>query len=161
MIEKQTLKSITNTLKRHPEIILAYLFGSQAKGMARQDSDIDIALLIDESSVKQSRLRFQIDLAAELGNDRIDLVILNHAPPLLQHQVIKHGVKLFSRDKATTVDFVFKAITRYLDTIYLRHVQDEVMYRHIKEGRYGRIKSSYQRSVEEAQRLFGKSQDNP
>jgi uncharacterized protein len=160
MIESQRLKSITNALKRRPEIVLAYLFGSHAKNTARPNSDIDIAVLVDESMVVGNLFEFQTELVAELRDDRVDLVILNHAPPLLQHQVIKHGIKLFTKDKAKAVDFVFKANTRYLDTIYLRRVQDEIMHRHIKEGQYGRIKRSHQRTVEETQRLFGESSNN-
>ena len=152
--------SITETLKGRLEVTLAYLFGSWAKGTARENSDIDIAVLIDGAPGKTCRGSVQLELISELADDRVDLVILNDASPLLQHQVLKHGVKLFSRDRAKQVDYVYRAITRYLDTIHLRRVQDGIMHRHIKEGRFGRINSRHQRSVEEAQRLFEQAEEH-
>jgi predicted nucleotidyltransferase len=49
----------------------AYLFGSCAKGMARKESDIDIALVLDkidnffETQIKLMKLRRKIDLRIE------------------------------------------------------------------------------------------------
>lgn len=34
-----------------------------------------------------------------------DLVVLNDAPPRLQHQVLKHGRRIFERDRAARVEF--------------------------------------------------------
>ena len=140
---------IAKKLEQQPEVLLAYLFGSHAKGKARPDSDIDIAVLVDESKIAGGHLDTQMRLSALIDNDRVDLVILNDAPPLLQHQVLKHGIKLFSRDKAKQVDFVFNAITRYLDTIYLRQIHSEALHRRIKEGRFGRVKGSDRCAVEQ------------
>lgn len=127
-------------LEQHAEIILVSLFGSRATGKAREDSDIDVAILVAESEIVPSLFDFELELIAELADDRVDLVVLNHASPLLKHQVLKHGIKLFSRDKAAEVAFVVQAITHYLNTQYLRRVQDKVMHRQIQEGKYGRIR---------------------
>ena len=54
---------------------------------------------------------------------RVDLVVLNEAPPLLTHEVIRAGLVIVCRDDDERVDFETRATARYLDTAYLRRVQ--------------------------------------
>ena len=66
-------------LKEDKEILLAYLFGSQAEGTAGPQSDYDIALLVRQPSrALQARLAHEIGII--LGTDRVDVVLLNRAP---------------------------------------------------------------------------------
>ena len=54
---------------------------------------------------------------------RVDLVVLNEAPPLLTHEVIRAGLLIVCRDEDERVRFQTRATSRYLDTAYLRRVQ--------------------------------------
>ncbi len=71
-------KSIVNTVKKYLKIIppdlnvkKAYLFGSYTKGKEKEDSDIDIALVIDgmtdffSTQMKLMRIRRKVDLRIE------------------------------------------------------------------------------------------------
>ncbi|VAW26695.1 Nucleotidyltransferase [hydrothermal vent metagenome] len=71
-------KSIINTVKKYLKIIppdlnvkRAFLFGSYAKGKEKEDSDIDIALVIDgmtdffSTQMKLMRIRRKVDLRIE------------------------------------------------------------------------------------------------
>jgi len=71
-------KSIINTAIKYLKVIppdlnvkKAYLFGSYAKGKEREDSDIDIALVIDgmtdffATQMKLMRIRRKVDLRIE------------------------------------------------------------------------------------------------
>jgi len=40
--------ALTEYLAAQPDVIAAYLFGSQATGRARAGSDVDVAVLLDE-----------------------------------------------------------------------------------------------------------------
>ena len=70
-----------------------WLFGSCARGEARQHSDIDIAILPRDALPDG----FLADLASEIEESSIpydvDLVDLRHAPPGLQEEVHREGVK--------------------------------------------------------------------
>jgi len=72
--------------QQHP-VRLAYLFGSQATRRTHPNSDVDIAVLLDESLTSDElfaeRLRLLGDLSHIFGTDNVDFVILNEAPPLL------------------------------------------------------------------------------
>src|SRR5688572_5074633 len=82
------LEGVARALTGVPGVAAALVFGSQAKGTARPDSDFDIAVLLEEqrfrASDKSRLLRSLIEsLAQELSADRLDVVLLNDAPPKL------------------------------------------------------------------------------
>lgn len=80
----------------------ALLFGSHATGRAHPHSDVDVAVLLDpQANAMEPRARLRSLLEAltnELAADRVDLVILNDAPPALAFQVLRHGVVAVDRD---------------------------------------------------------------
>lgn len=106
--------------EKRPEVRLAYLFGSQASGKANRLSDVDVAVLTDPSRVKKNlpygyKAEICTDLMKLLKTNRVDLVLLNSAPPFLRHQVFKTGKPLFIRDHPARIRFETETLTRYLD----------------------------------------------
>lgn len=97
------LEAIRRALDPLSEVRAALLFGSHAKGRAQPGSDIDVAVLLAPGWDLRSReltLRNLLGaLARELAADRLDIVILNDAPPALAFQVLKHGRVAFERDR--------------------------------------------------------------
>ena len=97
----------------------AYLFGSVARGEAQAHSDIDVAVFIDESSAEQGAFGYLSELTTALmlglGSNSIDVVILNRAPPLLYHRVLRDGIRLFSRNLQETTAREGRALSRYCD----------------------------------------------
>ena len=91
-----------------PELKLAVLFGSRARGDARPGSDADLGLLLDPYS---SELRFQVE--AELGRAvgrPVDVVLLDDAPPLLRFEIARNGVLLFQREDHLWTGFKARAM---------------------------------------------------
>lgn len=85
------------------DIAVAVLFGSRAKGTARPNSDLDVAL-IPSTDDPHRRLRLLQRAAAELASlvpsDRADVVFLDEAPVLLRQRVMEHGKLVLVRDEA-------------------------------------------------------------
>ena len=110
---------LTRALEPRPEILDAYLFGSQARGDAGALSDIDVAVFIDEDLTEPGPYGYDAelitDLMTELGTNDIDVVLLNQAPPLLYHRVLRDGKLLVTRDLAATTTRAGYALSRYLD----------------------------------------------
>ena len=109
-------------------IIVAYMFGSKARGSHTPESDIDIAVLLSEAP--EEMLEYYLDLADRISKafaESVDLVILNSAPPVLKHQVIKHGKLLYSRELTGRVEFESKAEKEYLDFKERRERYDEAL----------------------------------
>jgi hypothetical protein len=55
-----------------------------------------------------------------LHTDEADIVLLNHASPLMRHGAIRDGRRLVERDHAERVRLETRAILDYLDTAPLR-----------------------------------------
>lgn len=108
-------------LEPRVEILEAYLFGSTALGRAQSHSDIDVAVYVDEDRSVEGSFGYRAGLAtvliAGLGTDAVDVVILNHAPPLLYHRVLRDGIRLFARDLRATTTREARAMSRYCDFV--------------------------------------------
>ncbi len=89
---------------RPDDIVAAYLFGSHAEDRAHRESDVDIGVLFDFQKVASRKARFEralllsSSLAAALDADRVDLVVLNDAPPGLAASIVADGQQLYLSD---------------------------------------------------------------
>ncbi|MCL7413191.1 MAG: nucleotidyltransferase domain-containing protein [ANME-2 cluster archaeon] len=105
---------------KHLEYVgLAYLFGSTARANDGKLSDIDIAVYLNNGLSKQEQNQKRLELISGLStllkSDRIDLVIMNHAPPVLNFEVIKVNMPVYVRDRDVKLDVEQKIMSRYLD----------------------------------------------
>lgn len=134
-------KAATDVLENEPLIEAAYLFGSHAKGKARLNSDIDIAVLFKEDIRDSQRIDTQQELFRRLFHalDRsdIDIVCLNRASLLLRHRAIREGIVIKGVKSQQRVSFHRDSIIEYLDTIPLRNELIEGTKHALEEGRFG------------------------
>ena len=131
MQDEQDIERIVRYFQERDEVVSLYLFGSSARARKTKESDIDIAVLIDESGFQKTDLeRFRkeyFEASPRFSLRPVDMVILNTAPPFLKFQVLKKGRVLFERERNLRVRFTEKAINEYLDykpiqDIYLKAV---------------------------------------
>jgi predicted nucleotidyltransferase len=112
---------ITAVLSARPEILEAYLFGSHARGAGRAHSDVDVAVFIDEGSIDPGPFGYGSELTtvlmSGLGTNAVDVVVLNHAPPLLYHRVLRDGIRLLARDLRATTVREGRALSRHCDFV--------------------------------------------
>jgi uncharacterized protein len=151
-MKKQDLGRLTDFLNSRGEIIAAYIFGSSASERLTALSDIDIALLVANNIDSRDYGKLKLDIINGLietfSFDRFDVVILNAAPPLLTHEIIKKGKLLFSRDERQRIEFTARETRHYLDTIHLRKIQDRVLHAKIRRRDFGYFKGSHKYSIE-------------
>ena len=118
-VDGELLAQLTSALEEREEILEAYLFGSHACGQARPNSDIDVAVYIDEERAGDGAWGYQAqlttDLMIALGTNDVDVVVLNKASILLYHRVLRDGVRLMSRDLRATTTRAGQALSRYFD----------------------------------------------
>ena len=112
---------LVDVLGPREEILEAYLFGSHARGQAQRHSDVDVAVYVDEAKADESGFGYRAslitDLMAGLGSNDVDAVVLNKAPPLLYHRVLRDGVRLLARDLRATTTREGRAVSRYCDFV--------------------------------------------
>ena len=139
---EEILSRIHACLAPKCEVLLAYLFGSTARGDSRPDSDVDIAVLVDRGALGPDTGIYRASLLTELirclGCNDVDLVLLNDAPAVLCHRVLRDGQLVLSRDDRVRVAFTEQTMRRYYDTAYLRKLAADAVSRSIREGTFGR-----------------------
>jgi predicted nucleotidyltransferase len=123
-------------------VVAASLIGSQATGTAGPLSDVDVAVWLDPQLSPEQRLALRLEISAAgadaLGTEEIDVVVLNDAPPLLQHRARQGSMPLVDRDPRTRVRLESRALVEYLDTQHLRDELARGVRNRIAEGRFGR-----------------------
>lgn len=132
--------AITRCLSEQEGIVAAWLFGSQATGRARPDSDVDVAVLLtgesDVLTCHERRLTLSALLEKMTGN-RIEIVVLNCAPPVLQHEILAHGRRLFEHDREARVAFEVRAGKIYADLAPMRAFFADALRRELDHGGLG------------------------
>lgn len=93
------IDQVKSVLARHPEVRLAILFGSQATGRARLDSDVDAAVLCDGPMDAPHKMAMIAELADATGR-AVDLIDLATVGEPMLGQVLQHGKRLQGTDEA-------------------------------------------------------------
>ena len=117
---EQKLKTL-NPFFSEEGVLLVYLFGSLGKGLP--GNDIDLAILGGSKPVYQLREAF----AEKLGTERIDLIDLESASPLLRFEIISTGRTLYAADELFHEEFELDTLHQYRDTAPLRRRQSEYL----------------------------------
>jgi predicted nucleotidyltransferase len=128
---KQLEVKLKDFFSSKARVVLAYLFGSTIRGEANCLSDIDIAVLFDNTLTKKEAFDLQLQLIVDLGDllktNDVDLVVLNNSPLLLTFNVIRDGIILKSNEQER-VHFETKTMSRYYDEQYYieRHMKRSI-----------------------------------
>jgi len=95
-----------------PDVVSAYVFGSHGQNRPHRESDLDVGVVMDRRLRRSRRDRFEAStrlsgaLQAELGFARLDLVVLDDAPPTFSRRVVLDGRRVYCRDAEDDHAFV-------------------------------------------------------
>ena len=103
-------KIVDYFLDKKPKLI--YLFGSYAKNINRDESDIDIAVLLESPMESMGKYKYKMELVDLLGKE-VDLIDLADANIILKHQIVTTGKNLFCRTKLEKDEFKYGVISCY------------------------------------------------
>ena len=110
------LDAMRRLLEADERVAYALVFGSSARGTTHAESDVDVALgLVGHTPLTALELG---DIASRLeaaAGRRVDLVLIDEAPPGLAYRVFRDGRLFFERDRKALVDRKARAILEYLD----------------------------------------------
>lgn len=139
----QCIPPLIDELKIDGDIVALYLFGSLAAGKQTPDSDIDLAVILDQDFPTgryfEKKLKLLSTITSLLKTDEVDLVILNQAPPSLSYRILSKGRLLYEKEggKAQRVSFQVRTFDRYFDFKPVEKILHEGLVRRIEEGKFG------------------------
>ncbi len=129
-----SIHQLTDLLERRFGVDALWLFGSQATGHARADSDVDVAVLFRERPALLDLLDARAEAALLLGRD-VDLVDLERASPILAMQVLRHGRLLVDNNPSHRHRFTAGAPGRYEDLKRVRRPIERRLLQRVLHGR--------------------------
>lgn len=90
------LESLARVAATHPEVRAVYLFGSQVKGDARPDSDLDLGVLFTTPQPLAHTLALETEFELAAGRP-VDLVDAGRAAAFLALEIVR-GERIVCRD---------------------------------------------------------------
>ncbi len=134
-MKQPELKHLKQVFKQYPEIKAVYLFGSTATGNLHQESDIDLAILPENETLRKQKLQILTDLAA-VGFCDVDLVFLDdHTDIVLRHEAVKQNQIVYMTPGFDRGSVYSKIVRQYLDFYPYLAVQRKAYKQRIMDGK--------------------------
>ncbi len=107
-----------------------YLFGSRVRDEGPSSKDLDLAFYTGKDFTWEDFLSLYSEITIKLKSDRVDLVWLNKADPIISFEVVTGGRLLYAKDLDEVEKFETKTRLNFYDyKIYLKkHIE------HRKDG---------------------------
>jgi len=121
---------LAEVFKRYPQIQAVYMFGSQAAGRAGHGSDLDLAIVPMDRSVKEKKLDILAELA-RLGYCNVDLVFLDEDDLVLAYEAIRQNRLIYAAPGFDRGGTYSRIVRKYLDFEPYLRVQREAYKRRI------------------------------
>lgn len=124
MEELENLKPEIEKLAKEHNLSLVLLYGSQARGDMRTDSDIDLAVLGIKPISTDDLIALCNEFAQIFEVNEIDVKSLHNTGPLFLYQVMQNSVLLYGRnyDYLTFKSYVFRSYHDSKDLFRLKEV---------------------------------------
>ena len=129
----EIMKKLEAFFEKREEVQFAIIFGSLAKGTVNKLSDVDIAVMVapqfEDTTPYGYHATLTADLMQELKRNDVDVTMLDKAPILLKHQVLRYGKFIHIRDMQARIQFQIDTLNQYEDFKELNRVHEEASHR--------------------------------
>ncbi|GAB4542417.1 MAG: nucleotidyltransferase domain-containing protein [Anaerolineales bacterium] len=124
------LSLLSNVFEKYPEIQAVYLFGSMASKTENAQSDIDLAIVPQNSSLAQKKLDILADVTAK-GFNKIDLVFLDTNDIVLRFEAIRQNKVIYYKKDFDYASYYSLTIRQYFDFVPFLNMQREAYKKRI------------------------------
>jgi uncharacterized protein len=126
----ESVDKVKNMLETMPDVRLAVLFGSTARGRARARSDIDVGVAMMPGA--DVPLAMEVTLARAAGR-QVSITRLDTAPSLLRFEIGRDGVVLIERQPGTWARFRAQAMIDWWDWAPTARMMHRIMGQRLRE----------------------------
>ena len=112
MLTKDTEQQLIDIINTQLNTHFIVLFGSFAKGTAREDSDIDLAYFSDQQLSSYERFILAGELATVAGHE-VDLVDIKEIDTVFTMQIFSEGVPIYMQDENEFIRQKMRAYSMY------------------------------------------------
>ena len=129
MSDKNLISEIQKCLLTNPKIVSAYILGSYTSGRAKNESDFDLAVVVEKkTNITQDQV---YDLISKINFPKdLDLSLVDKtSSPIFLFQIISTGRCIYQRSQNDKVNFEAFVLRKYYDTQHIRNIY----YSYLKE----------------------------
>lgn len=105
---------LSKVFQEYPDILAVYLFGSYATGHVHRESDLDLAIVPRNSSIRTKRLDILTDLARS-GFCNVDLVFLDTDDIVLKYEAVRQNKLVYQTEEFDRGALYSKILRQYFD----------------------------------------------
>jgi len=128
MLSQEDIAKVLTVLDPSYGVDTLYVYGSQASGRDRPGSDVDLAVILRDVPDAMALVRLRQDLC-ECLNCEVDLVLIDHASPILFMQVLRHGKVLVDANPLRRANLEARAFSEYADLRKIRAPVERALVR--------------------------------
>lgn len=132
MVTRDQIDRIVDVLDRRFGLDALWLYGSEAQGTAKPDSDVDLAALFRQRAEPLDVFDARTDLE-EILHREVDLVDLDQTSPILGMQVLQHGQLLVDRDPGRRHAAYGRILSLYEDVKIIRREVERELFRRMRQ----------------------------
>jgi predicted nucleotidyltransferase len=139
-LQRAALQRAAREVFADTPVRFAYLFGSQASGRPRPDSDVDVAVWLDPDTPPGERWELSLRLpellerASDVGPIEA-IVILNDAPLVLAGRVLRNCAVIYGIEEPARVRYETRTRSEALDFDLVLERLNEELLRATAEGK--------------------------
>jgi len=108
---------------------LLVLFGSQARGEAHKESDIDIAYSAAKAMDMTEENRMALELGSIFGTSKLDFVNLLNSNPLLLKRIVSEGIVLYEAEESFFNNLYLYAMNVYRESKIIQELRQYLVMR--------------------------------
>lgn len=127
------LRILEEVFEEYPGIQAVYLFGSFASGHVHEESDLDLAIVPRDGSIREHRLDILADLA-RCGFCNVDLIFLDTDDIVLKYEAVRQNRLVYQTEDFDRGSMYSRVVRQYLDFVPYLNVQREAYKRRILLG---------------------------